>query len=615
MADKRLESMKADDLNLNAHLKEIFGFSSFNPYQEKIIETVLKKKNCLAVLPTGSGKSLCYQLPAIISKGLTIVISPLISLMKDQVMQINELGPYAVLLNSTLTKKKYGENLSTLRKGKARLLYVAPETLVKENLLELLGTIPITLFTVDEAHCISEWGHDFRPEYRQLSKIRRRFRDVPCLALTATATSRVRQDIKTSLDLDRCETIVASFDRPNLFLEVKEKDKPFEQLKTFLAQFPDQSGIIYCFSRKQTDTLNEKLEALGYSVRPYHAGLTDKTRENNQQLFIRDDVKIIVATVAFGMGINKPDVRFVVHYDLPKNIESYYQEIGRAGRDGLAAHCMLLLGYGDIGKVQYLIDQKYSAEERRIAKIHLSTMVQYAESRSCRRLPLLSYFEETITENCNTCDNCLSGKDQEAMDLTIEAQKFISCIIRTGELFGMAHIIDVLRGSQAAKVLDNKHDKVSTYGIGKEHPKRAWQQLGRQLIQQGFIVQDQQYGSLKLTARSWEILKSEIIFKGHMDLKDKSPGKKKKEYNYDNADYDRRLFAILKEKRKEIADAINMPPYIVFPDKSLIQMSDIKPATLLEMKSIHGVGEKKFNAYGEIFFNIIVEYCATGPSN
>jgi ATP-dependent DNA helicase RecQ len=408
------------NLDLDYCLKDIFGFDSFNPYQKKIIETVLDKKDCLAVLPTGSGKSLCYQLPAIISKGLTIVISPLISLMKDQVMQINELGPYAVLLNSTLTQKQYGENLSRLRKGDACLLYVAPETLVKESVLELLGNIEINLFTVDEAHCISEWGHDFRPEYRKLSMIRNMFRDVPCLALTATATSRVRQDITNSLDLQNQETFVASFDRPNLFLEVKEKDKPFEQLKTFLEGFLDQSGIIYCFSRKQTDSITQKLDDLGYLVRAYHAGLTDKTREENQQLFIRDDIKIIVATVAFGMGINKPDVRFVVHFDLPKNIESYYQEIGRAGRDGLAAHCMLLLGYGDIGKVQYLIDQKFTADERRIAKIHLSTMVQYAESRSCRRIPLLSYFEENVEgKKCNTCDNCLSDKDSEAEDLTI----------------------------------------------------------------------------------------------------------------------------------------------------------------------------------------------------
>ncbi|MBT3388275.1 MAG: DNA helicase RecQ [Desulfobacula sp.] len=602
--------MNAKKLNLDRHLQDIFGFISFNPYQEEIIKTVLDKKDCLAVLPTGSGKSLCYQLPAIISKGLAIVISPLISLMKDQVMQINELGPYAVLLNSTLSQKKYAKNLSRIKEGKANLLYVAPETLVKENLLGLLDTIPLCLFTVDEAHCISEWGHDFRPEYRKLFMIRNRFKNVPCLALTATATSRVRQDIKASLGLKNGETFVASFDRPNLFLEVKEKDNPFTQLQIFLEQFDDQSGIIYCFSRKQTDHLNQRLGDLGFSIRPYHAGLTDKTREENQQLFIKDDVKIIVATVAFGMGINKPDVRFVVHYDLPKNIESYYQEIGRAGRDGLPAHCMLLLGYGDIGKIQYLIDQKFTADERRIAKIHLSTMVQYAESRSCRRLPLLSYFEEIITtENCKTCDNCLSGKDLEAKDLTIEAQMFMSCIIRTGELFGMAHIVDVLRGSKAKKVMDNNHHTLSTYNIGNKCSKKAWQQLGRQLIQQGVIIQETQYGSLKLTPDSWRILKSEVIFMGHMDIKDRSKSKTKEKYNYDNDDYDRVLFHKLKEKRKEIADAINMPPYIVFPDKSLIQMSDIKPSTLLEMKGIHGVGEKKFSTYAEAFFNIIKSYC------
>ncbi|RLE23609.1 MAG: DNA helicase RecQ, partial [Acidobacteria bacterium] len=344
---------------LDSKLREIFGYTSFNPHQREIIKTIRSGRDCLAILPTGSGKSLCYQLPAILSDDkLAIVVSPLISLMKDQVLQLNQLGEYAVLLNSSLSREDYRENLSRIVEGQVRILYVAPETLMKPHILDLLEGVTVSFLTIDEAHCISEWGHDFRPEYRQLATLRERFPGLPVLALTATATKRVREDIVKNLHMKNPALYVASFDRPNLFLEVEEKNSPFRQLTAFLEKFPDQSGIVYCASRKETEQIVGKLTKQGVSALPYHAGMSAEKRNRNQEAFIRDDVSIIVATIAFGMGINKPDVRFVVHYDLPKNIESYYQQIGRAGRDGLPAHCLLLLGYGDISKIRYFINQK-----------------------------------------------------------------------------------------------------------------------------------------------------------------------------------------------------------------------------------------------------------------
>jgi len=530
--------------------------------------------------------------------------------MKDQVMQINQLGAYAVILNSSISKNEYYQNIKLLQSGSIKMLYLAPETLFKESIIELLKALNISFVTVDEAHCISEWGHDFRPEYMQLSDFRKLFPHIPFLALTATATERVRQDIANSLTMKNNNFVIASFDRPNLFLEVKEKNNPFKQLTSFLKKFPEQSGIIYCFSRKQTDLLYSKLEELGYSVKPYHAGLSNNDRITNQEMFIKDDIKIITATVAFGMGINKPDVRFVVHYDLPKNIESYYQEIGRAGRDGLPAHCLLLLGYGDISKIKYIIGEKPDESQRRIANIHLSTMLQYAESNICRRKPLLNYFGETFTkEKCETCDNCTNKQPVTPKKLTIEAQKFMSCIKRTNEIFGMSHIIDVLRGSKSEKVINNNHDKLSTYGIGTDLSKKQWQQIARQLIQQSIITQDPRYGSLKLTENSWQILKSKTDFLGFLTEEKIKKQPKPKKYKYSKSDnYDRDLFQKLRKKRKDLANQYNLPPYVIFPDKTLIQISEEKPTKIQQLKSIHGIGEVKYKKYAKIFFKIIEEH-------
>lgn len=598
---------------LDDKLREIFGYTSFNPHQREIIDTIQSGRDCVAILPTGSGKSLCYQLPAILSGDkLAVVVSPLISLMKDQVLQLNQLGDYAVLLNSSLTREDYNFNVSRIAAGNVRILYVAPETLMKPQILDLLDSIPISFLTIDEAHCISEWGHDFRPEYRQLSTLRERFPGLPVLALTATATERVRKDIITNLQMHNPRVFIASFDRPDLFLEVKEKNNAFRQLTEFLEKFPDQSGIVYCASRKETERIAAKLKDLNISALPYHAGMDVKSRNGNQEAFIRDDVRIIVATIAFGMGINKPDVRFVVHYDLPKNIESYYQQIGRAGRDGLFAHCLLLLGYGDISKIRYFISQKENKKEIRIANNQLSVMLAYAEATCCRRVPMLRYFgEEYLKESCGACDNCVTGTRVETRDLTLEAQKFMSCVWRTGQMFGMGYIINVLRGSTDKRIIQNGHEKLSTWGIGKDHSRQAWQQLGRQLIAHDLLSQEPTYGGVKLTAAAWPVLRSEKKFMGHMDegkKVEKAVSQKVTAVKRDDVLSDpakRNLFEELRQKRKELANGMGVPPYVVFSDRTLIEMVEYRPATLTELTEIHGIGAVKLERYGNIFLSII----------
>ena len=589
----------------NTILKNVFGYENFRPLQKEIIEHILNKKDTLVIMPTGGGKSLCYQIPALIFNGLTVVVSPLISLMKDQVEQLNELGVSAVMLNSTLSPEDYQINNAKISNGKVRLLYVAPETLMMERTIDLLSKVNVDCITVDEAHCISEWGHDFRPEYRDISKIRKQFNGAVLLGFTATATPHVQDDIAKNLELKTHRKFVASFDRKNLHIQIAAKYDPFSQTINFLEEHKDQSGIIYCFSRKQVDELYEELHARKYSVRPYHAGLSDADRAKSQELFIKDDIQIIVATIAFGMGINKPNVRFVVHYDLPKNIESYYQEIGRAGRDGLTAHCLLLFGYGDIRKINYFIDQK-EEKEQRIAKMHLESLIRFAESPFCRRIPLLGYFGENYSiDNCGMCDNCDSPK-KDLIDITEEAQKFLSCIKRTEEFYGATHIVDILRGSKSAKVLGKGHDKLSTYGIGQDHSKEEWLNLSKQFIQNNIISKDIDFGSLKITDLGYEVLKGKRIVKGTIEVEEiifKSKPETK-------ADYNKSLFEVLRSKRKEIADKINVPPYVIFPDKTLIDMSVKYPNSIDELRNIHGIGEAKLKKYGSTFLKILNDFYA-----
>lgn len=585
-------------------LKEVFGYDAFRPLQEEIIQNVLQKKDTLVIMPTGGGKSLCYQLPALIFEGLTVVVSPLIALMKDQVAQLQQLGVPAVFLNSSLASDEYQRNLDRLRRGEAKLLYVAPETLLKAKTLAFLAARKVDCLTIDEAHCISEWGHDFRPEYRQLVECRARFPQAVCIALTATATQRVREDIAANLKFSAAQQFVASFNRENLFLRIARKADPLKQTLEFLQQHPNQSGIIYCFSRRQVDELAALLQQLNYSARPYHAGLPDEERTQNQEAFLRDDVQIMVATIAFGMGINKSNVRFVVHYDLPKNLESYYQEIGRAGRDGLRAQCLLLFGYGDVTKIRYWIEQKNGAE-RQVANHHLSVLLGYAESRLCRRIPLLAYFGETFTQTpCSACDNCLAGQ-LELVDLTIPAQKFLSCVARTGERFGANHIIDVLRGSQSEKVLKNGHANLSTYGIGEEFSKAQWLHLSRQFLHNGLLEQDLEYGSLKLTPQAHEILRGKEKFLGTVQEEREVFATEQMEI----LEHDRELFELLRKLRKELADGQNVPPYVVFADKTLIEMATYFPQARASLRRMYGVGETKLEKYGTAFLREISRYC------
>ncbi|HYG34653.1 MAG TPA: DNA helicase RecQ, partial [Clostridia bacterium] len=484
--------MEPNSSQLLPLLKQYFGFTSFRPLQAEIIQDALAGKDVFALLPTGGGKSLCFQLPAMARKGLTVVVSPLIALMKDQVDGLQASGVPATFLNSSLSAGESRDRLRRLHQGQYRLLYVAPERLMLSGSLSDLQRWNVNLLAIDEAHCISEWGHDFRPEYRQISTLRDIFPSVPLMALTATATQRVREDIVAQLKLRNPGCYIASFNRPNLTYRVFAKNKPYHQVVDFVRQRPRESGIVYCQARKTAESLAEHLNSDGVKAKPYHAGLTAEERTRHQELFLRDEVRVICATIAFGMGINKPNVRFVMHYDLPKNIEGYYQETGRAGRDGLPSECVLLFSAGDVVKQLKFIDEKPNPKEQTIAREQLQQMVHYAECASCRRGELLQYFGEQYPEdNCEGCDNCLSPRS--TFDGTLAAQKFLSCVYRIREKsrfnVGLNHIIEVLTGAETEKVRRWGHDQLSTYGIGTEHSRPEWAAFGRELIRLGYLRQ------------------------------------------------------------------------------------------------------------------------------
>ena len=591
-------------------LKETFGYDEFRLQQEAAITQILNKKDALVIMPTGGGKSLCYQIPALIFDGLTIVVSPLISLMKDQVEQLREYDIPSVFLNSSLRPEAYEYNVKKVMSGEAKLLYVAPETLLMDKTREMLNDINVDCFTIDEAHCISEWGHDFRPEYRQLSQVRKEFPNAVCVALTATATPQVQKDISKTLEFSDSESFLSSFDRPNLFLKIVDKKDGENQLLDFLYTRKNQSGIIYCFSRRQVDELSELLMEEGYSVRPYHAGLMPRDRAVNQRAFIRDDVRIIVATIAFGMGINKPNVRFVVHYDMPQNIESYYQQIGRAGRDGLRSDCVLLFSYSDIHKIKYFINKKKD-KEKLVAEKHLDQLVKFLETQTCRRKPLMEYFGETYTEEkCNMCDNDLSeGKGVE--DFTVQTQKFMSCMLRVDEEYGTGHIIDILRGSKNQKVLENEHEKLPTYAIGLEWSRDQWMQLSRLLLRQHYIKKGE-FGVIEVTEKAKAVLDGNenvfgVLDRTQVDVTDEDVVRTSSEIEQD---YNRDLFELLREKRKELADTDDVPPYAIFPDTTLIEMAYYYPQSKDALDTIYGVGAVKKAKFGDAFIGVIKTYAA-----
>jgi ATP-dependent DNA helicase RecQ len=597
---------------LLAPLKQYFGFDSFRPLQEDIIRDAIAGKDVFAVLPTGGGKSLCFQLPALVRPGLTVVISPLIALMKDQVDALQAAGVAATFLNSSLAVGESKPRLRGLHNGEFRLLYVAPERLMLSGFLDDLLKWNVNLFAIDEAHCVSEWGHDFRPEYRQLSSLREKFPGVPFMALTATATERVRADIVDQLHLHEPRCYVASFNRPNLTYRVSAKSGSYEQILSFIRARKGEAGIIYGQSRKTAEQLADKLTADGIKSAPYHAGLTPDQRSRNQEDFLRDGVQVICATIAFGMGINKPNVRFVIHYDLPKNIEGYYQETGRAGRDGLPSECLLLFSPGDRVKQMRFIDEKPNPEERDIARAQLEQMIHYAEIASCRRESLLGYFGEKSEEsNCGGCDNCLSPR--ATWDGTVAAQKFLSCVYRIHEKsgfgVGMNHIVEVLTGADTDKVRKFGHQSLSTYNIGREHTRAEWGAIGRELIRLGFLFQNtEKFSVVEITKAGLAALKA----RQKITLtKPVAAPALREQHRAGEIACDEALFEKLRTLRKQLADERSVPSYIIFSDVSLRQMARIYPTSDKDFARISGVGEKKLHEFGAVFMAEIAAHLQT----
>jgi ATP-dependent DNA helicase RecQ len=605
----------------HAALRRAFGFDAFRPGQESVVRDVLKGRDVLALMPTGGGKSLCYQLPALMQQGVSLVISPLIALMQDQVRQLQDNGIAATFINSSLESAEIDSRLARLVRGDYKLVYLAPERLVLREFLEgplsRLSEGPgINAFVVDEAHCVSEWGHDFRPDYRQLSALRRRHPLIPILAFTATATPRVRTDIIAQLALRDPAVHLTSFNRPNLFYRVRPKTKrSYDEL---LAQAREGgAGIVYCLSRRRVDELATELQSHGIRALPYHAGLEAQTRRDNQEAFIRDDVQVIVATIAFGMGINKPDVRWVIHYDLPKSLESYYQESGRAGRDGDPARCTLYFGTSDIRTAEFLIQQKVDQNtgaplenEQRVARQQLRQVLNYAESGECRRAIQLHYFDEAFAGPCGACDNCSEAR--AVQDCSVEARQFLSCVARLaqrGERFGGAYIIEILRGARTRRLIDRGHQALSVYGIGKSRSVSDWRSLARSLLHQRLLDQSQDgYSVLSLNESSWEVLREQrAVTVAKAVNADHAPARESAAAAAEGNE----LFERLRKLRKQLADAQGLPPYVIFHDATLREMVERRPRTLGEFAGIRGVGEGKLARYGRQFIAALSETSIT----
>lgn len=595
-------------------LHSVFGYSSFRGQQGEIIEHVIQGKDALILMPTGGGKSLCYQIPALCLSGTAIVVSPLIALMQDQVDTLKQLGVKASVLNSTLSAQESSDVERKMRQGELDIVYVSPERLNTENFLCLLERCKLSLFAIDEAHCVSQWGHDFRPEYIEFSRLKERFPHVPRLALTATADELTRQDIIKYLNLENGRVFISSFDRPNIRYRVMPKDNEKKQLLKFIKEeHNDDSGIIYCISRNKVMDISDWLSKQGFKVFPYHAGLDTKTRRKNQDLFIKEDGVIMVATIAFGMGIDKPDVRFVAHLDLPKSIEAYYQETGRAGRDGLASDAWMVYGVEDIVKLWQFIKTSESDEAHKMLEYQkLDALIGFAETVKCRRNVLLEYFGENPDDKpCQNCDTCL--EPVATFDGTVAVQKALSCIYRTGQRFGITHLINVLLGKEEEKIKRFKHDQLSTYGIGKEYNNFQWKSIFRQIIASGLVYVDMEaFGALKLTAKSNKVLRGEEKVDLRSDIVSKGMSKTKKDKttkktSFTNPD-DEELFQKLRAHRITLAKEQGVPPYIIFNDNTLIDMIIEKPRTLWEFGRISGVGETKLEKYGDSFLKIICEY-------
>lgn len=586
-------------------LRQVFGLHEFRPYQREIIEQLIAGGDAFVLMPTGGGKSLCYQLPALHRPGLAIVVSPLISLMKDQVDALLANGVRAAMYNSTLGEAEARDVLHRLHGRKLDLLYVAPERMMRPAFINSLQDMEIALIAIDEAHCVSQWGHDFRPEYAALGELRQHFPEVPFIALTATADPQTRDDVLKVLRLHQARQYATSFDRPNIRYTVLEKHRPQSQLRRFLARRTNESGIVYALSRRRVEEVAAYLREQGYSAAAYHAGLDRETRKDVQERFIRDDLLIVVATVAFGMGIDKPNVRFVVHYDLPRHMEGYYQETGRAGRDGLPSEALLLFGLQDVATARAQLENKASEDQRRIDIHKLNSMVGFAESLTCRRRVLLGYLGERMDQDCGNCDVCLDPP--ETFDATIAARKVLSCVYRVRQRFGSKHVVDVLRGADTDRIRKFSHDLLTTWGIGLEYTHAEWTSIVRQLIHRGYLLQDiADYSVLKLTPRALLLLRGEeMIELARPRISEKPVKKKARKAAVELGEDDLRLFETLREIRKHLAQDQGVPPYVIFGDASLLEMCRERPSNDEEFLNITGVGQVKLERHGATFLEAI----------
>ena len=592
-------------------LNKVFGYSAFRGEQEAIINQIVSGQDALVLMPTGGGKSLCYQIPAIIRPGTGIIVSPLIALMHDQVTALRLQGVAVAFLNSSLSFQEVQDVERQLMRGELDLLYVAPERLCQERTLNLLHQIDVALFAIDEAHCVSQWGHDFRPEYIQLSILHEQFPQVPRIALTATADESTRKEISLRLDLDNARLFISSFDRPNIRYRIRQKSNARAQLLQFInTEHPQDAGIVYCLSRKKVDDTAHWLAEQGIKAIPYHAGLSTSVRQAHQERFLREEEIVIVATVAFGMGIDKPDVRYVAHMDLPKSLESYYQETGRAGRDGLPADAWMVYGLQDVIMLRQMLSSSEAVEEiKRLEQRKLEAMLGFCEITSCRRKSLLGYFGEQLKEPCGNCDNCL--EPVESWEGTTEAQKALSCVFRTGQRFGVNYLIDVLRGKKTPRIEQFRHDQVSTFAIGEDLSEVQWRSVFRQLIARGFLAVDMDgYGSLKLTQESRPVLRGEetIHFRKDVARAKKTSHRKKTgqtQRTFSNHSEEKIVWEALRSKRNEMAQEQGVPAYIIFHDATLMEMVEYHPTTLHELSQISGVGAMKLEKYGDEFLLVL----------